>query len=179
MTTESRYQSRVLRALGRLSRGVRLVLCGAAAALSLGLVLAGPVAALGAGQPPELNKYLATAQRGVALAGSPKNWGNRKYHWYNELLKDRARSPRPPSGPSSPCGRPWITTLASPSAADLNLVKHFAAKAQTYWNKNITPAPGVHKKSPAYAPYPGSYNDAETFFDDNAWWSWPSWTPTR
>jgi hypothetical protein len=61
--------------------------------------------------------------------------------------------------------------LADPSTANLDLVKHFADKAETYWDPNITPAPGAAQKTSAYAPYPGSTNDAETFFDDNAWFS--------
>src|SRR5262249_51590464 len=43
--------------------------------------------------------------------------------------------------------------------------------AESYWDTNITPSPSATQQVGAYAPYPGSYNDAETFFDDNAWFS--------
>jgi hypothetical protein len=151
---------------------LRVLLGGSAAGLSLALVLAGPVDAQGALRGQSVSQYLSVAEKGVIQAGSTSNWGNPRYHWYNELLNDTARSPQATIWPIVPLFETVdYDALADPSTANLNLVKHFAAKAETYWDKNITPAPGVTRKTPAYAPYPGSYNDAETFFDDNAWWS--------
>jgi Glycosyl hydrolase family 76 len=62
------------------------------------------------------------------------------------------------------------TALASPTAANENRVVAFANYAEGYWDRNVTPAPGVHRKTPAYAPYPGSWSNVETFFDDDGWW---------
>jgi hypothetical protein len=147
----------------------------AGAAVLFGLLAVGPVAAIGAGKrrhggTGRVDQYLSTSERGVAQAGSPGNWGDRRFHWYDELLNDRARSPQATMWAVVPL---WEAVdenaLAEPTAENLNLVKHFATKAENYWDTNVTPAPGVKKKTPAYAPYPGSYNDPKTFFDDNAW----------
>jgi hypothetical protein len=144
-----------------------LLLLVSGAGLSVGLVQASPVAAL-----PRANEFLSTAEAGVALAGLPSNWGNRRFHWYNELLHDTARSPQATIWAIVPLFEAVdLDALASPIARSVGLVKHFASKAETYWDRNVTPAPGVSTKTPAYAPYPGSHTDAETFFDDNAWWS--------
>jgi hypothetical protein len=146
------------------------LLVAAAAAVSLGFLSTSPGDAHGSRRAGVVSKYLATSQDGVALAGYATNWGNRRFHWYNELLHDRARSPLATIWAVVPL---WEsvdeTALASPSAPNVNLVKHFAAKAEGYWDRNVTPAPGVRRKTGAYAPYPGTHGDPKTFFDDNAW----------
>jgi hypothetical protein len=145
---------------------------GSVACLSLAGLLLGPLSALGAGTVQSTNQYLTAAQQGVVLAGSTNNWGNKKFTWYNEVLNDTARSPQATLWGIVPMFETVdYNAQANPSKANINLVKHFAAKAGTYWDKNVTPAPGVTRKTPAYAPYPGSYNDPNTFFDDNAWFS--------
>jgi Glycosyl hydrolase family 76 len=146
----------------------RVALAACAVALALGFLIAGPVEAHGGGRPGGVSKYLPISQEGVALAAA--NWGNSRFHWYNEVLHDRARSPQATIWAVVPL---WEsvdeTALANPSAASVNLVKHFAAKAEGYWDPNIYPAPGAKRKSPGYAPYPGNHGNQKTFFDDNAW----------
>jgi hypothetical protein len=153
-------------------RRLRVVVGGTAALASLGLLFGGPLSAPGAGAVESTNQYLSTAQQGVALASSINTWGNNKFHWFNEVLNDKARSPQATLWGIVPMFETVdFDALANPSAANIRLVRHFAGKAATYWDKNITPAPGVKRKTPAYAPYPHSYNNPKTFFDDNAWFS--------
>jgi hypothetical protein len=146
-------------------RRLRVLLLVSLATASLGPILAGAVAAK---QRP--NQFLSVAEQGVRQASV--YWGDARFHWYNELLHDTARSPEATIWGIVPLFEAVdYDALAAPSAANLALVRHFASKAETYWDRNITPAPGVSRKTPAYAPYPGSHSDQETFFDDNAWWS--------
>lgn len=157
----------LLGAVRRLSWRVSVLLLGTAAGVSAGFVLAAPVAA----QQPS-SPFLATAEQGVTLAGQLTNWGNSRFHWYNEYLNDTARSPQATIWGIVPLFETVdYNGLADPSATNLALVRHFASKAETYWDTKVTPAPGVRKRTPAYAPYPGSHNDPETFFDDDAWFS--------
>jgi hypothetical protein len=145
---------------------------GSVACLALGALLAGPASTLAAGGATTTNSYLATAQQGVTLAASTNNWGNKKFTWFNELLNDTARSPQATLWGIVPMFETVdFNALANPSPSNVNMVRHFAGKAATYWDRNVTPAPGVTRKTPAYAPYPGSYNNPKTFFDDNAWFS--------
>ncbi len=150
----------------RLRRARALLLTGTAAIL--GTVLPG----LAEGRPAtplSQAQYLSLAGQGISGASA---WGNSKYHWYNELLNDPKPYPQATIWGIAPLFEAVdYAAMADPSAANLAQVKRFASKAETYWDKNITPAPGVKTKTPAYAPYPHSHNDAETFFDDNSWWA--------
>ena len=158
-----------------MTRDTKLIGCfllASLAAVTFGFLAAGPMAAQGARQSKRVSQYLAISELGVAQTGLPSNWGNPRFAWYNEVLNDRARSPQATIWGIVPL---WEAVdenaLADPSAANLTLVRHFAAKAESYWDRNITPAPGISRKTPAYAPYPGSHNDPVTFFDDNGWFS--------
>jgi hypothetical protein len=114
-------------------------------------------------------QYFSLAQQGIANASA---WANSKYHWYNEVLNDTKPSPQATIWGIVPLFESVdYVAMANPNSTNLAAVGRFASKAETYWDKNVTPAPGVSTKTPAYAPYPGSYNDPETFFDDNSWWS--------
>ncbi|MBV8217062.1 MAG: hypothetical protein JO325_01250 [Solirubrobacterales bacterium] len=118
---------------------------------------------------PEQQGYLAVVEHGFQEASS--HWGNRPQHWYNAVLHDRKRYPLATIWDAVPLFEAVDeTALASPTAANENRVVAFADYGERYWDRNVTPAPGVRKKTPAYAPYPGSWNDVETFFDDDGWW---------
>jgi Glycosyl hydrolase family 76 len=149
-----------LRRLGEL-----LVISGAAA-----LCVLLPGLAQGRSAAPLTQaRYLSLAGQGIANTSA---WSNSRYHWYNELLNDPKPYPQATVWGVVPLFEAVdYTALAHPSGANLAQVKRFAHRAESYWDTNVTPAPGIPVKSPAYAPYPGSYNDPETFFDDNAWWS--------
>lgn len=98
-------------------------------------------------------------------------WGNRRQHWYNALLHDRKPYPLATIWDVVPLFETADeTALASPTSQSVNRVIQFADYAESYWDRNATPAPGVRRRTPAYAPYPGSWSDAETFFDDDGWW---------
>ena len=117
-------------------------------------------------------QYLSLAEAGVTRAGQNNAWGDPNFNWYDELLNDTARSPQATIwGVVALWETVDYNAMADPSSANLDLVKHFANKAETYLDSNVTPAPGVRRTTPAYTPYPGSTNDPETFFDDNAWFS--------
>ena len=149
-----------------INRALPTLLAGAAA---LCLLSVAPAIAAARVSALSQSQYLTLAQQGIAKASS---WGNSKYHWYNEVLNDRKPSPLATIWSIVPLFEAVdYVAMANPDSANLSQVKHFAAKAETYWDKNVTPAPGVSTKTPAYAPYPGSYNDPNTFFDDNSWWS--------
>lgn len=125
-----------------------------------------------ASQSDTAAQYLSLAEAGVTRAGASNAWGNSDFNWYNEVLNDTARSPQATIWAIVPLFETVdYDALAHPSTTNLDLVKHFVDKAETYWNVNVTPAPGVTRTTPAYSPYPGATNDPKTFFDDNAWFS--------
>jgi hypothetical protein len=141
-------------------------------ALGLWLAPAGVPAARAAGLSGAQAGYLQTAERAVAQAGSPSAWGNPRAHWYNGLLHDHRRSPLASIWEIVPLFESVdYLAQADPSGAYVRQAKRFADYAERYWDRNITPAPGVSTRTPAYAPYPRSWNDAKTYFDDNSWWS--------
>jgi hypothetical protein len=146
-----------------------------AAALALAGVLLAPAAAPAAvpARPSSLSPpqqyYLWVVQQGFQEASA--RWGNPPAHWYNALLHDHQRYPLATIWDVVPLFEAADeTALASPTSGNESRVVHFAGYAERYWDPNVTPAPGVRRKSPAYAPYPGTRTDAETFFDDNGWW---------
>ena len=113
--------------------------------------------------------YLSLVQQGFRQASA--HWGNRKQHWYNALLHDRKRFPLATIWDIVPLFETAdYTAMASPTAENENRVTYFADFAERYWDPNVTPAPGMRARTPAYPPYPGSWTNAETFFDDDAWW---------
>jgi hypothetical protein len=145
----------------------------------LGIVLAGLFSGLGIAQAalsPQQTRYLQRAQQGVNeawSAGGKPTWGDHKWDWYNRLLTGNTRNP---------LAEIWDVVglwesendiaLAKPTSKNVHRVEYFAEHAWTYRDKNITPVLG--ETSPrvlAYGPYPGNYNDPETFCDDNAWWA--------
>jgi hypothetical protein len=176
MTADSRrgsgHRGQDRRSVRALRARLQLLLPAWIAALSLVALAVGPVVARAASEGAPGNRFLATSERGVAQAGNAATWGNRRFRWYNQLLNEPARSPQATIWGIVPL---WEAVdedaLADPSPANLSLVRHFAGKAETYWDRNVTPAPGVRKRTPAYAPYPGSHKDAKTFFDDDAWFA--------
>lgn len=152
----------------RISGGVKPRCFAAAAAVLAVALLAAAAASASAVANPQQN-YLPVVEQGFGQASS--HWGNRRQHWYNALLHDRQRYPLATIWDVVPLFEAADeTALAGPSAQNENRVVRFADYAERYWDPNVTPAPGVRRKTPAYAPYPGSWNDAETFFDDDGWW---------
>jgi hypothetical protein len=144
----------------------------AVGAICLWLAPAGVPAARAAGLSGAQAGYLQIAERGIAQSGSSSAWGNRRAHWYNGLLHDHNRSPLASIWEIVPLFESVdYVALADPSSANVRQVQRFANYAERYWDRNVTPAPGVARRTPAYAPYPGSWNDAKTYFDDNSWWS--------
>ena len=147
-------------------------LLACAALLWACLLALGPWRARAASLGATQRSYLQLAERAIAQAGSPGAWGNRRAHWYNGLLHDRKRSPLATIWEIVPLFESVdYVALADPSGANLAEVRRFANYAERYWDRNVTPAPGDSRRTGAYAPYPGSWNDAKTFFDDNSWWS--------
>lgn len=152
---------------------MKLRACGAAVILAVALLA--PAEALASGPSPRRSltppqrSYLALVEQGFRQAAV--HWGNRRQHWYNALLHDPMRYGLATIWDAVPLFEAVDeTALASPTAANQNRVVAFADYAERYWDRNVTPAPGVRKKTPAYAPYPGSSTDVETFFDDDGWW---------
>jgi len=116
--------------------------------------------------------YLSLALQALAQAGQSSTWGNQRYRWYNELLDDRRPYPLATIWAVVPLFETVdYIALARPTQANLAQVERFASHAEGYWDPNITPAPGALRKTGAYAPYPHSTGDMNTFFDDNGWWS--------
>ena len=136
--------------------------------LTAGAVLIASTAADAAKLSATQTKYLSQADSGVSAASA---WNNSKFHWYNKVLNDTKRSPLAAIWDVVPL---WESVdydaMVQPTAANLALVKKFATHAEGYWDTHVTPSKGVRTRTPAYAPYPGSYTDPKTFFDDNAWW---------
>jgi hypothetical protein len=117
-------------------------------------------------------RLLAFSEQAIARAESPSTWGDPARGWFNGQLDDHRRSPLATIWEVVPLLEAVdYQALAQPSAANVAQVRRLADYAQRYWDRHITPAPGVRRRTPAYAPYPGSWNDPTTYFDDNAWWS--------
>jgi hypothetical protein len=156
--------------LNRATSSIRVRgLLALAATVALFTVAVGPGIAQASSSAPRLGQYMSLAQQGVSSASA---WGNSKFHWFNELLRDPKPYPQATIWGVVPLFETVdYLAMANPTTANMAQVQRFAAKAETYWDANVTPAPGVKTKTPAYAPYPRSYNDPETFFDDNSWWS--------
>jgi hypothetical protein len=148
-------------------RAIRSLLAlGAAAALCLAMGLAVvPAHAAALTQ----SKYLSLAQQGIGKASA---WANGKYHWYNELLNDRKKNPEATIWALAPLFEAEAyTAIGSTNSANVGRLKAFAGHAERYFDRKVTPGPGLSIRTPAYAPYPGSHSNQKTFFDDNAWWS--------
>jgi hypothetical protein len=109
------------------------------------------------------SRYLADAVRGVHLAR--RYWGNRKFHWYNVLLKDPKPYPQAAIWDAVPLFESFDEiALASPTATNLAALTKFANHAEIYWDPVLKPGPG-------YVPYPGGRGThTKTFFDDNSVW---------
>src|SRR5579859_6446275 len=147
---------------------------GTAMAIAVTALIGGPTAAQARTLSTPQASYLSTAQQGVNLAWSDHGnltWGDPKWNWYNRLLTGNTKNP---------LATIWDVVglwesendiaLAKPTAANVKKVEHFATYAWKYHDKNITPVLGESSpKVLAYGPYPGNYNDPETFCDDNAW----------
>ena len=118
-----------------------------------------PVPALSAAQ----QRYLALAERGVALAES--RWRDRRLRWYDSRLGDRDRYPLATIWDIVPLFQSLdAIAIASPTPTHRSAVARFAAGAERYLNHGLRPVPG-------YSPYPGDRTAAtETWFDDNGWW---------
>ena len=147
---------------------------GPALMVLLASLLIAPIAAQAATLSPPQALDLQRAQHGVNLAWADHGkltWGNPKWHWYNRLLTGNTKNP---------LATIWDVVglwesendiaLAKTTTTNVRNVEHFASYAWTYRDKNITPVLGESSpKVLAYGPYPGNYNDPETFCDDNAW----------
>ena len=132
---------------------------------------AGPIRAQSAASSQTTPRYLTLAEAGVVKAGATSAWGDPKFNWYDELLNDTARSPQATIWGVVPLFETVdYDALADPSTANLDLVKHFIDKAETYLNGRVTPGPEGNQTTPAYTPYPGNGGDVQTFFDDNSVW---------
>lgn len=154
--------------LKQVPRSVR-ILVALGSGLLLALLALLPAASQASPSVISQRQYVSLAAQGISKASA---WGNSKFHWYNELLHDTARSPQATIWGIVPLFEAVdYLAMGQSTASNVAQVKRFASKAETYWDKNVTPAPGISTKTPAYAPYPGSWNDPETFFDDNSWWS--------
>ncbi len=149
---------RAIRAL--LALGAAGVLC----ALTLGLIVGSARAAA-----LTQTQYLSMAQQGI---GKSSAWANRKFHWYNEILHDTKKYPQASVWGMVPLFESEAyTAMATPNSANLARLKKFANHAEKYLDRSVTPGPGISIKTLAFAPYPGSHNNAKTFFDDNGWLS--------
>src|ERR1700693_1617820 len=149
---------RTIRAL--LALGAATILC----ALTLGLTVGrARAAALTQAQ------YLSLAQQGIGKASA---WANTRFHWYNEVLNDTKKYPQAAIWGVVPLFESEAyTAMANPNSTNVARLKTFANHAESYFDNNITPQPHLSIKTPAYAPYPNSHNNAKTFFDDNGCWS--------
>ena len=145
---------------------LRLVLVGLVLVLSLGGsagALAHPFAA--SGLTSAQSRYLSAAEKGVTLAG--RYWSNRKFHWYNSILKDPKPYPQASIWDAVPLFESVDDiAIASPTATHKQAVTSFANHAEKYFDPNVVPGPGMSTRTPAYAPYPNSHNNQKTFFDD-------------
>jgi hypothetical protein len=147
---------------------VCLALLGAPGAASAAPGGAPRAASLSAAQ----TVYLGAAAQGLAQAKSSSAWWNRRLGWFNGLLSDSKPHPLATLWQAVPMFETVdYVALADPTPANLAAVHAVADYAQRYRDRNIRPAPGARSRTSAYAPYPGSWNNATTYFDDNGWWS--------
>jgi hypothetical protein len=113
----------------------------------------------------EAPQFLALADAGVAAAKT--YWWDAALGWYDERLTNAW-------DPSMPLARLWdafplfeavdAVAIADPTVAHLDAVRAFAAKAEQYYNPNLTPVGG-------YDWYIDTTNpDEHAYFDDNGWW---------
>jgi hypothetical protein len=107
--------------------------------------------------------YLALAHAGVAKAR--KRWWDPRLGWYLSRLNDREHYPLATIWDSVPLFESLdAIDIAQPSAANRRALARFAAGAELYLNRGLSPVPG-------YSPYPGDREaNTETWFDDNGWW---------
>jgi hypothetical protein len=112
---------------------------------------------------PAQAHYLTLAEQGVSAAQT--DWADRRQHWYDETLNDRARYPLATIWDAVPLFEAVdAIAIAQPTSAHLQAVRAFAAGAERYLDKHLRPVAG-------YAPYPGDRGaNVETWFDDNGWW---------
>jgi hypothetical protein len=156
----SRTRESKLRAVRALAGGTAATLC---------LLILGPSAGQARSAALTQAQYLSLAQQGISKTSA---WANPKFHWFNEVLNDKKRYPQATIWGLAPLFESEASTvMANPNAANVSRLEKFANHAEIYFDKNVTPGPGVSTKTPAYAPYPKSYNNPKTFFDDNAWWA--------
>jgi hypothetical protein len=137
-------------------------------ALALAICFAGPARAAGAPAPaPALGAaqqhYLSLAKAGVARA--TQRWSDRRLGWYDARLGDRDRYPLATIWDIVPLFQSIdAIAIAQPTAANRRAVARFAAGAERYLNRGLSPVAG-------YSPYPGDRApNTKTWFDDNGWW---------
>jgi hypothetical protein len=132
---------------------------GPARAAARAPAIPGPARAMSAAQ----ESYLALARGGVANAS--ERWWDARRGWYDARLNDGARYPLATIWDSVPLFEALdAIAIAQPSVANRHAVTAFAAGAERYLNRGLSPVPG-------YSPYPGDREaDTETWFDDNGWW---------
>jgi hypothetical protein len=108
-------------------------------------------------------RYLSLAQAGVAHAH--QRWWDPRRGWYDARLGDHERYPLATIWDIVPLFQSLdAIAIASPTTANKQAVKRFAAGAERYLNHGLRPLPG-------YSPYPGDReSNTETWFDDNGWW---------
>jgi uncharacterized protein YyaL (SSP411 family) len=93
-----------------------------------------------------------------------QRYADRRRHWYDEWLDDRARYPLATIWGAVPLFESLdAIALAAPTRANKAAVTRFAGGAERYFDRGLSPQGG-------YAPYPGDRGPAEAWFDDNGWW---------
>jgi uncharacterized protein YyaL (SSP411 family) len=93
-----------------------------------------------------------------------QRYADRRRHWYDEWLDDRARYPLATIWGAVPLFESLdAIALAAPTRANKAAVTRFAKGAERYFDRDLAPHGG-------YAPYPGDRGPAEAWFDDNGWW---------
>jgi hypothetical protein len=130
---------------------------------------AGGVSTAAAAASLSMPGNLSIAELGVKQASA---WANHQFHWYNQVLHDQKKDPQANFVDADPLFEAIdYIALASPTTANKHALVRFANHAETYWDTNITPAPGASHRTAAWAPYPGSKQNVLTYFDANGWWS--------
>jgi hypothetical protein len=151
------------------TRAIRALLALGAGAILLAFGLGAQAQAHARAAALTQAQYLSAAQEGIGKASA---WANTKFHWFNETLNDTKRYPQATVWGLAPLFESdAFAVMANPNASNVARLQKFANHAELYFDKNVTPGPGISTKTPAYAPYPKSFNNPKTFFDDNAWWS--------
>jgi hypothetical protein len=140
----------------------------ALALLSAMIVMLSSASASAARLTRAQQSYLAVVERGFQQVG--EHWTNRRFHWFNSVMNDHARYPLASVWDTVPLFEAADeTATASASAMNVGRVVRFANYEERYWDRAVRPYPGARFTSPAYAPYPNSFTNINTYFDDNSW----------